>query len=90
MNKDEIDRYSIGYQALQGHAVMNASSDEKSKWFNEFIKFKESSNLYSTTTGRISLTKKNGKQAYYILTQWPYQAPPGDYTVTVYAVRIAR
>ena len=69
---------------------MNASSDEKSKWFNEFIKFKESSNLYSTTTGRISLTKKNGKQAYYILTQWPYQAPPGDYTVTVYAVRIAR
>jgi hypothetical protein len=33
------------------------------------------------------MTEKNGVQNYYILTQWPYQAPPGSYTVTVYAVK---
>ena len=67
---------------------MNASDEgEKAKWFNEYVKFKESSKLYGTTTGQISLTEDKDAQSYYILTQWPYQAPPGNYTVTVYAVK---
>jgi hypothetical protein len=28
-----------------------------------------------------------GKQEYFIMTDWPYQAQPGDYLVTVYAVK---
>ena len=67
---------------------MNTKGEEyKNKWFNEFVKFKEASNLYGTTAGKISLSEKDGLQNYYILTQWPYQAPPGEYTVTVYAVK---
>jgi uncharacterized protein (TIGR02186 family) len=88
LNKDEMDKYGIGFPSLQKHASMNVSTgEEKSKWFDEFVKFKADSNLYSASTGKITLAQKDGKQNYYILTEWPYQAPPGNYTVTVYAVK---
>ena len=88
LSKDEMNKYGIGFPALQKHASMSvATEDEKSKWFNEFVKFKADSNLYSASTGNVTLAQNNGKQSYYILTEWPYQAPPGNYTVTVYAVK---
>jgi uncharacterized protein (TIGR02186 family) len=88
LSKDEMNKYVIGYPAVERHAAMSVATDaEKDKWFGEFVKFKESSNLYAATTGQISLTEKDGLQNYYILTEWPYQAPPGNYTVTVYAVK---
>lgn len=82
-------KYVIGYNALRNQAEMTpvAQEEEKEKWFNEFVKFKEASKLYGTSTGKISLEQKDGKQGYYILTPWPYQAPPDQYTVTVYAVK---
>ncbi|HTZ18980.1 MAG TPA: TIGR02186 family protein [Dissulfurispiraceae bacterium] len=88
--RDEADKYGLGYKALENRAAMNVSGEDRAKWFGEFVKFKESSNLYSTSAGKISLADHEGKQSYYILTQWPYQAPPGNYTVTVYAVRNGR
>jgi uncharacterized protein (TIGR02186 family) len=88
LSRDELDKYVIGYPALEKHVKMNVSDEgEKTRWFSEFVKFKESSNLYAASTGKISLKQKDGSQDYYILTQWPYQAPPGNYTVTVYAVK---
>jgi uncharacterized protein (TIGR02186 family) len=88
LSKDELDKYVVGYPSLAKHIEMNVSDEgEKSKWFNEFVKFKESSQLYETSTGKILLTAKDGTENYYILTQWPFQAPPGRYTVTVYAVK---
>lgn len=82
-------KYVIGYQALGNHVALSpaAQEDEKAKWFQEFVKFKEASKLYGTSTGEISLKQEDGNQGYYILTQWPYQAPPGTYTVTVYEVK---
>ncbi|MBI5847387.1 MAG: TIGR02186 family protein [Nitrospirae bacterium] len=89
ISRDEMDKYVVGYPALGRHAAIEpiANAVEKEKWFSEFIKYKEQSKLYSTTDGKIELKEKDGKQSYYILTQWPYQAPPGDYIVTVYAVK---
>jgi uncharacterized protein (TIGR02186 family) len=89
ISKEEMDKYVVGYPALSRHAVIEpvSNTDEKDKWFNEFIKYKEKSKLYSTTDGKIEMKDRDGKQSYYILTQWPYQAPPGDYIVTVYAVK---
>ncbi|MEW6713628.1 MAG: TIGR02186 family protein [Nitrospirota bacterium] len=89
LSTEEADKYVIGYPALsrQMEIAPVSTEDERSKWFNEFVKYKESSNLYTTSSGKISITSKDGKQAYYILTAWPYQAPPGDYLVTVYAVK---
>jgi uncharacterized protein (TIGR02186 family) len=88
LSRDEMNKYVIGYPALEKYAKMNTTDEsEKDRWFNEFVKFKESSNVYTTSTGKISLVNKDGEQDYYILTEWPYQAPPGKYTVTVYAVK---
>lgn len=89
LSTEEADKYVIGYPALsrQMEIAPVSTEDERSKWFNEFIKYKDSSNLYTTSSGKILTTAKDGKQAYNILTAWPYQAPPGDYLVTVYAVK---
>jgi len=88
LSRDEMNRYVIGYPALEKYAKMNTTDEaEKDRWFSEFVKFKESSNVYGTSSGKISLVNKDGEQDYYILTEWPYQAAPGKYTVTVYAVK---
>lgn len=89
LGPEEAGKYVIGYPALENHVEIAPVSNgsERDQWFKEFIRFKESSNLYSTSAGRITTTLEDGRQAYYILTGWPYQAPPGDYLVTVYAVK---
>jgi uncharacterized protein (TIGR02186 family) len=88
LSREEMNKYVIGYPALEKYVKMNTSDEaQKDRWFNEFVKFKESSNVYATSTGKISLMNKDNEQNYYILTEWPYQAPPGKYTVTVYAVK---
>ncbi|MGQ9820123.1 MAG: TIGR02186 family protein [Candidatus Kapaibacteriales bacterium] len=89
LSAEEAQRHVIGYPALQNYVEINPVADdaEKAKWFKEFVKFKEHSRLYSTSTGKISLTQKDGKGNYYIKIEWPYQVPPGKYDVTVYAVK---
>lgn len=92
MDVDELDRNVIGYRALGKHVKIEpvANEEEKAKWFDELVKFKESSKLYSTSFGKISTASKDGKQVYSIKTDWPYQAPPGEYILTVYAVKDKR
>ncbi len=88
--QDERDKFVIGYPALAKHVEISpaANEEEKTKWFNEFIKYKEDSKVYASSVGKIMTSAlPNGRQEYYILTDWPYQAAPGDYLVTVYAVK---
>jgi len=90
LDQKEMDKYVLGYPALGRHVEMSPvkNDEEKAKWFDEFIKYKENSKLYATSAGKIEIKDKvDGKTPYYILTDWPYQAPPGDYLVTVYAVK---
>lgn len=89
LSPEEMDKYIIGYTALNKHVEISPvkNDDEKNRWFNEFVKFKENSKLYNLSTGKISLTEENGRQNYYIMIEWPYQASPGSYTITVYAVK---
>ncbi len=90
LSSEELDKYTLGYAALQKHVEVKpvANDEEKAKWFNEFIKYKEDSRVYGMSNGKITTTTlPNGRQEYYILTDWPYQAAPGDYLVTVYAVK---
>lgn len=86
---EEADRAVLGYRALGKHLVLEpvASPEDREKWIGEFIRFKEDSKLYGDSSGAIATEPKDGQQAYYIKTDWPFQAPPGDYTVTAYAVR---
>jgi uncharacterized protein (TIGR02186 family) len=90
LSAEEMERYTIGYTALEKHVDVTpvANEEEKAKWFNEFVKFKENSKVYAISSGKIETKmNQNGQQEYYILTDWPYQAQPGDYRVTVYAVK---
>jgi len=90
LSSEEMEKYVIGYPALAKHVEITpvANEEEKAKWFDEFVKFKEESKVYTTSAGKIETTMNaEGKQEYYILTAWPYQAQPGDYLVSVYAVK---
>ena len=89
LSRDEMDKYALGYPALERHVEISpvGSEGEKSDWFNQFVKFKESSKLYSVSSGKINMTAQGGKQNYYVLLDWPYQALPDHYTISVYAVK---
>jgi uncharacterized protein (TIGR02186 family) len=90
LSREEMEKYVIGYSALAKHVEITplANEEEKSKWFDEFVKYKEASKVYVTSPGKIETTMNaDGKQEYYVLTDWPYQAQPGDYLVSVYAVK---
>ncbi len=86
----ERTKYTIGYEALAEHVEVSpvANAAEKAQWFGEFVKYKESANLYKSNYGKIEMKDlPDGHQEYYINTKWPYQATPGDYLVSVYAVK---
>jgi uncharacterized protein (TIGR02186 family) len=90
LSREEMEKNVIGYPALAKHVEITpvANEEEKTKWFDEFVKFKEDAHVYTISAGKITTTTKaDGRQEYYILTDWPYQAAPGDYLVTVYAVK---
>jgi uncharacterized protein (TIGR02186 family) len=90
LSTEEMDRNVIGFPALAKHVDVTpvANAEEKAKWFDEFVRFKEDSKVYSSSDGNITFSKNaEGKQEYFIMTEWPYQAQPGDYLVTVYAVK---
>jgi uncharacterized protein (TIGR02186 family) len=100
LSREEMDKYVIGYPALERHAELKPAltEGEKDLWFREFLKYKQASRLYDMSSGKLYTSDmkkespdlaagKEGKQNYYTLLDWPYQAPPGDYIVTVYAVK---
>ncbi len=90
LTPEEMTRFVIGYPALEKHVEISpvANEQERAKWFEEFVKFKEAQKVYAYSPGTISTTTKaDGGQEYYIMTAWPYQAAPGDYLVSVYAVK---
>ena len=86
----EQRKHTLGYAALADHVEISPLENgaEKTQWFGEFVKFKEASNLYKTDFGKIEMKDlPDGHQEYYIQTEWPYQAAPGEYLVSVYAVK---
>jgi uncharacterized protein (TIGR02186 family) len=90
LTREQRGRYTLGYEALADHVEVGpvANASEKTQWFGEFVKFKEASNLYKSDFGKIEMKDlPDGHQEYCILTEWPYQATPGDYLVSVYAVK---
>lgn len=93
LTPDEMNKHVIGYPALQKHVEITpvANEQEKARWFEEFVRFKEAQKVYAYSYGEITTTAKaGGRQEYYVMTEWPYQAAPGDYLVTVYAVKNGR
>ncbi len=89
LKQEEMAKYVIGYPALEKHIEISpvSNDEEKARWFEEFVKFKEAQKVYGYSYGKIATTADAGRQNYSIVTDWPYQAAPGDYLVSVYAVK---
>jgi len=81
----------IGYEALKAAAEMETTSDElngnEAKWKDEFIRFKEHQNLYAIHSGTVTRQHGATSDTFQAEVAWPYQAPPGTYTVEVMAIR---
>jgi len=81
--------YRIGYGALERAAEISPAMEEQRRHelFGQFLKYKEAGKVYSASKSDIELRKGDGVQEYSTVFQWPFQAPPGKYDVSVYAVK---
>lgn len=83
------NQYLLGYDALRGHIRIedSAGNPADGKWFDEYLKFKKEENVYNVQEGTIVRTHGEAGNTYKVDVAWPYQAPPGIYTVEVLAAR---
>jgi len=89
LSKEQQDSYVIGYGALKRNLSVEPVEDEaeKEKWVDEFIKLKEKNKIYGEFTDKIKTTAEGEKKTYSLAVDWPYQAPPQEYNITVYEVK---
>ncbi len=92
LDRSEQEAYDIGYAALAANGSLEpeVDPDQKTQLFEEFFRYKEEGSLYARSTGGIDLETDGQQQKYDTVFDWPYQAPPDDYMITVYAVRDGR
>ncbi len=83
------DKYALGYDAFRRLVEVSPIENEAEKvqWVKEFIKFKEKNSVYGTFTGEIETEVKGDKQTFRLSIDWPYQATPQEYSVSVYTVK---
>lgn len=88
LSLEEQDKYLLGYGSFKRVVEVSPVSDEseKEKWVEEFLKFKEDSMIYGVYEEGIETNMEDGKKTFQLTVDWPYQAPPQEYTVSVYAV----
>ena len=89
LDSDQQDEYALGYDAFRRLVEVSPVDDEaeKENWVKEFIKFKEKNRVYGTSAGEIETEAKGNKKTFILSVDWPYQAPPQEYRVSVYAVK---
>lgn len=89
VSPEQREKYVLGYPALEKKIEMSPAKtpEEKIKLLADFIKYKEEGKLYAVSTGDVDIKPDNASETYYTVFEWPYQAPPGNYQVDVYAVR---
>jgi uncharacterized protein (TIGR02186 family) len=89
LQEDEQIKEGIGFESIKADTKVESSIAEmdEDRWIGEFIKFKEAEKLYQIQEGAI--TRRHGTQGneYQLDISWPFQAPPGTYTIEVLAVR---
>ena len=84
---------NLGYAAVESNISLSPKQtpDKQQSLLLDFIKYKESLNVYSQSVGDVDMKPDpSGGSSYYTVFDWPFQAPPGDYSATVYAVKDGR
>ena len=92
LSPEERAKHLLGYGALKDQADVKPVSDdtERSRWFGEFVSYKQASNLYSEASDGIQIQDTPTRRAFQHTVQWPYQAGAGKYTLSVYSVKDGR
>jgi uncharacterized protein (TIGR02186 family) len=81
------DAEGAGFKALQKRAKIKAEEGKEmpaGDWFQEFIDFKQQEKLYAFEEGGV---KVEADGSYHYTLNWPFQAPPGTYTVETITAR---
>ncbi len=83
----KCEELSIGFDSLKKKAKIRSSLKDldREKWLAEFLKFKQKEHLYREQPGIVKVDQANG--AYSVEIDWPFEAPPGEYFVEVFAVQ---
>ena len=80
--------HALGYEALAEHAEIAPLGPRRKRAVVRRVREVQGGlAALRRSSGKISFSDEGGRHTYYINTPWPYQAPPGDYLVTVYAVK---
>ncbi len=87
LSPDTCKELSIGFDSLKKKAVIksNLKNLDREKWLKELMKFKKVEHLYLEQSGVIKVDTAN--HSYSLNIDWPFEAPPGEYIVEVYAVK---
>ncbi len=80
----------LGYAAIKATAEIEEGnpglSKNEARWKNEFIRFKEKQNLYTIHPGTVTI-QPGQTNTYRVEVPWPFQAPPGTYSIEAMAIR---
>lgn len=89
LSAEQRNRYVIGYPALKEKIDLKPAKppEQRAKLLDDFIKYKQEGKLYSESLGNVDIKPEDIGESYYTVFDWPYQAPPGQYQVDVYAVK---
>ena len=89
LSAEQRNQYVIGYPALREKIDLKPAKppEQRAKLLDDFIKYKEDGKLYGESLGDVDIKPEDSGESYYTVFDWPYQAPPGEYQVDVYAVK---
>jgi len=89
LSAEQRNQYVIGYPALREKIDLKPAKppEQRAKLLDDFIKYKEDGKLYGESLGDVDIKPEDSGESYYTVFDWPYQAPPGEYQVEVYAVK---
>lgn len=89
LSDEQQDKYSLGYDSFKRLVEVSPVRDEseKKKWVDEFLLFREKNRAYGEFKDKIDTAVEGDKQTFELTVDWPYQAPPQEYIVRVFAVK---
>ena len=89
LSADKRREFRIGLDAIEQTSEVEPAKDEQTAHalFGQFIKYKESRKLYSEDGVKVDMSNAGDGRNYSTIFDWPYQATPGKYEVTVYSVK---
>lgn len=79
--------WNLGLQALCDRVAIVPEQSDKREVFGEFLKLKEAEGLYGLKDSIRYAEPKDGFRTFEAGLDIPPSLPPGEYTITVYAVR---